>query len=95
VTGRIDVREGLRGAVFHEEFRQDLSWWSSQNPKIAARVDSLANSILEDSAEARELGQPLRHALSGCYTRRLIAEHRLVYRCAPDAVHFLQCRYHA
>jgi len=94
VTGKVDVREGSREAVFHEEFRQDLAWWSSQNPKIAARVDSLANSILEDSAGARELGQPLRHALRGCCTRRLLGEHRLVYRCAPNAVHFLQCRYH-
>ncbi|MYK68779.1 MAG: type II toxin-antitoxin system YoeB family toxin [Gammaproteobacteria bacterium] len=49
----------------------------------------------EAPAAAPELGQPLRHALKGCSTRRLLAEHRLVYRCAPDAVHFLQCRYHA
>ena len=87
--------EGPRGAVFHEEFREDLAWWSSQRPRIARKVVSLASAILEESAAARELGQPLRHALEGCRTRRLLGEHRLVYRCEPDAVHFLQCRYHA
>ena len=74
---------------------EDLAWWSSQRPAIARKVVSLARTILEAPAAARELGQPLRHALEGCATRRLLAEHRLVYRCAPDAVHFLQCRYHA
>lgn len=91
----VDVPEGSREAVFHEEFREDLAWWSSQRPRIARKVVSLASAILEESAAARDLGQPLRHALEGCSTRRLLGEHRLVYRCAPNAVHFLQCRYHA
>jgi len=73
---------------------EDLAWWSSQRPAIARKVVSLARTILEAPAAARELGQPLRDALEGCSTRRLLAEHRLVYRCAPEAVHFLQCRYH-
>lgn len=94
MTGRVDVAESSREAVFHEEFQQDLAWWSSQNPKIAGRVDALTNSILEDLQGARDLGQPLLHALKGCCTRRLLGEHRLVYRCTPNAVHFLQCRYH-
>ena len=87
--------EGPRGAVFHEEFREDLAWWSSQRPMIARKVVFLASAVLEESAAAPELGQPLRHALEGCWTRRLLGEHRLVYRCELDAVHFLQCRYHA
>ena len=91
----VDLPEGSREAVFHEEFREDLAWWSSQHPKIAGKVVALASAILEESAAARELGQPLRYALKGCCTRRLLGEHRLVYRCAPNAVHFLQCRYHA
>jgi len=90
---RVDVPEGLQKAVFHDEFREDLAWWSSHRPKTARKVVSLTRAILKEPA-ARELGQPLRHALEGCSTRRLLGEHRLVYRCAPDTVHFLQCRYH-
>lgn len=86
--------EGLQKGVFHEEFREDLAWWSSHRPRTARRVVSLARAILEESGAARKLGQPLRHTLEGCSTRRLLGEHRVVYRCAPDAVHFLQCRYH-
>lgn len=93
--GKGDMPKGLRDAVFHEEFREDLAWWSSQRPSTARKVLSLASAILHESPAARELAQPLRHALEGCSTRRVLGEHRLVYRCAPHAVHFLQCRYHA
>jgi toxin YoeB len=42
------------------------------------------------------IGKPeaLKHELSGCWSRRVTQEHRLVYRVTADRIYFLQARYH-
>ncbi len=41
-------------------------------------------------------GKPeaLRHDLSGCWSRRIDKEHRLVYEVKEDKIRVLVCRYH-
>jgi mRNA-degrading endonuclease YafQ of YafQ-DinJ toxin-antitoxin module len=36
----------------------------------------------------------LKHELSGCWSRRIVPEHRLVYQVKEDKIHILACRYH-
>jgi toxin YoeB len=38
--------------------------------------------------------EPLKHQFQGYWSRRIDAEHRLVYRVADDAVYIARCRYH-
>ena len=38
--------------------------------------------------------EPLRHELSGCWSRRINREHRLVYQVQKDKIRILACRYH-
>jgi toxin YoeB len=38
--------------------------------------------------------EPLRHELSGCWSRRISQEHRLVYQVQKDKIRMLACRYH-
>ncbi|MGY6743257.1 MAG: Txe/YoeB family addiction module toxin [Cecembia sp.] len=38
--------------------------------------------------------EPLKHDLSGWWSRRINLEHRLVYRIELDSIYILQCRYH-
>jgi toxin YoeB len=38
--------------------------------------------------------EPLRHELSGCWSRRISHEHRLVYQVQKDKIRILACRYH-
>lgn len=42
------------------------------------------------------LGKPeaLKENLSGCWSRRIDQEHRLVYKVIDNRVHILMCRYH-
>ncbi|MGB3191266.1 MAG: Txe/YoeB family addiction module toxin [Limnoraphis sp.] len=41
-------------------------------------------------------GKPekLKHELSGCWSRRIDQEHRLVYQVLDDKIRILACRYH-
>jgi toxin YoeB len=38
--------------------------------------------------------EPLRHALAGCWSRRIDREHRLVYKVEGDSLVVLACRFH-
>ncbi|MDP2751133.1 MAG: Txe/YoeB family addiction module toxin [Rhodocyclaceae bacterium] len=38
--------------------------------------------------------EPLKHEFSGCWSRRITQEHRLVYRVDGKLLIVLQCRFH-
>ncbi|NJD00635.1 Txe/YoeB family addiction module toxin [Candidatus Erwinia dacicola] len=38
--------------------------------------------------------EPLKHHLSGFWSRRIDSEHRLVYRVTDDSLLIASCRYH-
>jgi toxin YoeB len=38
--------------------------------------------------------EPLRHQFSGCWSRRITEEHRLVYRVTEEVIVVVSCRHH-
>lgn len=81
-------------AVFHPEFRQDLQFWVKNDRRVALRVLDLVEAVLRDPFAGIGKPEPLKHVLSGAWSRRLTEEHRLVYFVRDDRVDFLQARYH-
>ena len=85
---------GSREAVFHPQFRQDLSYWVETDRRVAIRALDLAEHILRDPFVGIGKPEPLKGEWSGCWSRRLTQEHRIVYRVSKDRIDFLQARYH-
>ena len=83
-----------RLAVFHPEFREDLEFWVRNDRKTALRLLDIVEAILRDPFEGVGEPEPLKHVLSGAWSRRLNQEHRVVYFISQDRVDFLQARYH-
>jgi toxin YoeB len=84
-----------RVAVFQPEFREDLRYWVRSDRNIAVRVlDLVEEAVLRDPFEGLGKPEPLRYTLSGCWSRRVTQEHRLVYRVTEERIDFLQARYH-
>jgi toxin YoeB len=83
-----------RLAVFHPEFRHDLRHWVRTDRTVALRILDLVEAVLRDPFEGVGKPEPLRFHLSGCWSRRITQEHRLVYLVAEGTTDFLQCRYH-
>ena len=83
-----------RETVFHDEFREDLAYWVSNDRKTALRVFELVEAVLRDPFT--DVGKPeaLKHLLAGAWSRRITQEHRLVYRVTATRIDFLQARYH-
>jgi toxin YoeB len=83
-----------RLAVFHPEFREDREFWVRNDRKVALRLLGLVEAILREPLAGIGKPEPLKHLLSGAWSRRLTEEHRLVYFVGDDRIDFLQARYH-
>lgn len=81
-------------AVFHPEFREDLTWWVRHDRKIALRVLTLVEAVLRDPTQGIGKPEPLKYLAPGVWSRRITQEHRLVYLVGDDRIEFLQARYH-
>lgn len=80
--------------VFHPSFREDLRSWVETDRRIALRVLAFIEAIMRDPFEGIGRPEPLRHELSGTWSRRLTQEHRIVYAVGDERIVFLQGRYH-
>lgn len=85
---------GPRAAVFHPEFREDLRSWIEGDRRIALRILELVEATLRERCSGIGKPEPLRHVLTGAWSRRITAEHRLVYLVRDDRIEFLPARYH-
>jgi toxin YoeB len=83
-----------RAAVFHPEFLEDLRYWIETDRKIALRALDLVEAILRDPFTGIGKPEPLKHVLSGDWSRRLTQEHRIVYIVRESQIDFLQARFH-
>jgi len=83
-----------REAVFQPEFREDLRYWIKTDRKTALRAFDLIEAIIRDPFQGIGKPEPLKHLLSGAWSRRLTEEHRVVYVVTKDRIDFLQARYH-
>jgi len=73
---------------------EDLSWWITHDRKQALKIIKLIEAIMKDPYRGIGNPEPLRHELSGCWSRRINQEHRLVYQVKEDKIRILACRYH-
>lgn len=58
------------------------------------RINRLVDDALRDPSSGIGKPEPLRHVLAGCWSRRIDAEHRLVYLVDGADLVVLQARYH-
>lgn len=80
--------------IFAEQAWEDYLYWQKSDKKLLKRVNSLIKEIQRDPFEGIGKPEPLKHALSGYWSRRINDEHRIVYRIKDDALLIAQLRYH-
>jgi toxin YoeB len=83
-----------RLAVMQREFREDLRWWTREQPRTAERIWTLVEEIMRTPFSGTGKPEPLRHLGPNVWSRRITQEHRLVYLVRDERIDFLQARYH-
>jgi len=62
--------------------------------KILRRINTLIKETKQNPFEGIGKPEPLKHALSGYWSRRINDEHRFVYKVSEDTIYIAQLRYH-
>ncbi|MCS5731830.1 Txe/YoeB family addiction module toxin [Herbiconiux moechotypicola] len=74
--------------------REDYVYWQTQDKKTLRRINQLIADTLQDPFTGIGKPEPLKHLLSGCWSRRIDETHRLVYVVTDSHLVILQARYH-
>ena len=80
--------------VFAEKAWEDYLYWQKTDKKILNRINSLIKDIQREPFEGIGKPEPLKHALSGYWSRRINDEHRIVYKINQESLLIAQLRYH-
>ena len=72
----------------------DLKYWIKNNKKKAIKILDLAEQIEKNPFKGTGKPEPLKYSLSGCWSRRIDSEHRLVYQVCDNKIRIISCRYH-
>jgi len=80
---------------FSTQAWEDYLYWQQNDKKLLKKINALITDIKRgDPYEGLGKPEPLKHAFSGFWSRRINDEHRLVYRVSDDVIQIAQARYH-
>ncbi|MBW1785914.1 MAG: Txe/YoeB family addiction module toxin [Deltaproteobacteria bacterium] len=80
--------------IFSNHAWDDYLFWQKTDNKILRRINTLIKEIQRNPFEGMGKPEPLKHALSGYWSRRITDEHRFIYKVSEKAIHIAQLRYH-
>ena len=80
--------------VFSDHAWEDYLYWQNTDKKMVKRINSLIKDIQRSPFEGIGKPEPLKHALSGYWSRRINDEHRFIYKVDSESIYIAQLRYH-
>jgi toxin YoeB len=80
--------------VFSEQAWDDYLYWQKTDKKLVQRINALIKEITREPFSGTGKPEPLKHALSGYWSRRINDEHRIVYKISDGDLLIAQLRYH-
>lgn len=79
---------------FQDDGWSDYLYWQKNDKKILKRINSLVKEITRDPYSGIGKPEPLKHSLSGYWSRRINDEHRIVYTVKDKQLIIIQCKNH-
>jgi len=80
--------------TFSQSAWEDYLYWQTTDKKMLKRINALIKAIQRAPFDGIGKPEPLKHSLSGFWSRRINDEHRLVYAINDETLLIAQVRYH-
>lgn len=80
--------------VFAPQAWEDYLYWQATDKKMVRRIHELLKDTVRSPFEGIGKPEPLKHAFSGYWSRRIDSEHRFVYRVTEQGLMIAQLRLH-
>jgi toxin YoeB len=74
---------------------EDYIYWQTQDKRTLKKINQLIRDIIRNSHTGMGNPEPLKHKLSGYWSREIDEKNRLLYRILDDSkIEIIQCRGH-
>ncbi len=83
-----------RALAFDSNGWEDCVHWQTQDRKTLKRINLLITDVIRDPFSGIGKPEPLKHVLSGAWSRRIDDTNRLVYYVTDEHIVILQAREH-
>lgn len=80
--------------IFSTQAWENYLYWQKTDKAMLKRINTLIKEVQRTPYEGIGKPEPLRHGLSGYWSRRINDEHRMVYKVVDDSILIAQLRYH-
>jgi toxin YoeB len=80
--------------IFSDYAWEDYLYWQKMDRKVLLRINTMIKETVRNPFEGIGKPEPLKHSISGYWSRRITEEHRFVYKVSEDSIHIAQLRYH-
>jgi toxin YoeB len=77
-----------------DEAWADYLYWQGQDRKTLKRINKLIEEAKRTPFDGIGKPEPLKHSLSGLWSRRIDEANRLVYAVEEASLTVISCRYH-
>ena len=83
------------GLVFSKNAWDEYEYWQGEDKRTLKKINALIKDIARNGNEGIGHPEPLKHELTGKWSREIDDKNRLVYRILADGViEIFQCRGH-
>lgn len=80
--------------TFSSKAWENYLFWQKTDKALLKRINMLVKEIQREPFTGVGKPEPLKHSLSGYWSRRINNEHRLVYKVSDETIYIAQLRYH-
>jgi toxin YoeB len=84
----------MRNLMFTDEAWSSYVYWQTQDKKTLKRINDLIKDAQREPFAGIGKPEPLKHSLSGLWSRRIDETNRLVYEIRDEMLVIISCRYH-
>ena len=83
-----------RTLQFDNEAFDDFMNWLIEDKKVYLKIIKLLKEVRRTPFEGEGKPEPLKHSLSGFWSRRITQEHRLVYEITDEIIKIISVKDH-
>ena len=73
---------------------EHVAWWLEHDRKTLERILKLLAETARNPFAGTGKPEPLKGDYAGAWSRRITAEHRLIYRVTAQQIEVVACRFH-
>ena len=77
--------------IWNNEAQEEYVQWQKQDKKMVKKINEIIKDIKRNGNEGIGKPEPLKHELSGYWSRRITDKHRFIYKLTETSIVVIAC----